>query len=60
MDKKVNCPICNEEMVVNGGDISHDFAKKKEYKRELYWCSKDDVWLTIEAPIKAQNSEKVL
>ncbi len=51
--KYMKCPKCNEEMENKGDSVTNN-AKEgsafKEYNRTLYWCAKDDIWVTIESP----------
>lgn len=48
----MKCPICKKEMIVKKKDVSHDFDKKKKYDRTMFWCEKDDVWISQEIPQK--------
>ena len=49
----MKCPKCQEkmeeqwDMVTNNGKRGKEF---KEYKKVVYWCKKDDIWLSIETP----------
>lgn len=49
----MKCPKCDKEMKFIRNDISNN-AKKgedyKEYKRSLFQCKKDDIWVNIEIP----------
>lgn len=47
------CPNCNQEMQLKKDDVSNNGKKGKEYKlykRKVYWCPDDDVWINIEIP----------
>lgn len=46
------CPKCKKEMTLVSKDISHDFKKKKKYSRKIFHCEKDDVWISLEIPLK--------
>ncbi len=35
-----------EDITNNGKDSN----KYKEYKRHVYWCKQDDIWISIEIP----------
>lgn len=52
-EKTMNCPKCNEEMMAKGEDISSDFRNGKKYDRTMYWCEKEDIWISLEIPQKA-------
>lgn len=51
----MKCPKCQQEMLIkletitNNGKSGKDY---KEYNKILYWCPKDDIWISIEIPIK--------
>lgn len=50
----MNCYKCQKEMVLQREDVTNNFKKGKrykEYKRMVYWCKKDDIWITFEIPI---------
>jgi hypothetical protein len=46
----MNCPVCKKEMILQNEDFSHR-SDKKQYKRRIYWCGDDDVWVNIEVPV---------
>ena len=49
----MKCPRCDKEMKVIKSDISNNGKKGedyKEYKRTIYWCEQDDVWVNLEVP----------
>ncbi len=48
----MNCPKCNGKMTLRKKDLSYNFdvKPKKKYRRYVYWCKKDDLWMTKEAP----------
>lgn len=48
----MKCPKCNTEMVLKKNDQSFNFTTKdkKKYDRNIYWCEKDDIWISIEIP----------
>lgn len=41
-------------MVIKREDASHDSRNEKEYDRKVYWCEKDDIWVTTETPRESQ------
>lgn len=45
----MKCTVCSESMDVKKEDYSTGEGKKK-YKRTIYWCKHDDVWITTETP----------
>ncbi len=51
--KLMKCPKCEGEMVLRNRDYSFDFkaSPKKRYRRRIYCCRKDDVWVTVETPL---------
>jgi len=52
METSIKCPICKKVMQIKNQDTSHDFKKRIEYKRIIFWCEIDDVWINIEVPKK--------
>jgi len=40
-------------MMAKGEDISSDFRNGKKYDRTMYWCEKEDIWISLEIPQKA-------
>lgn len=56
----MKCPQCHNDMQVKNEDVSFNYATKptKQYKRVLYWCEKDDVYISIETPI-INNTSKI-
>lgn len=36
------------EAITNNGKSGKDY---KEYNKILYWCVKDDIWISIETPL---------
>ena len=44
-------------MVRQRQDFSYDLAKKprKKYTRKVYWCKKDDVWISLEIPAATKS-----
>lgn len=49
----MKCPKCQQEMVEKGNANTNNgkSAKNyKEYKRIVHWCSKDDIWVSVETP----------
>lgn len=49
----MKCSVCSQEMQIKRNDISHNLkkgSKYKKYKRTIYWCEKDDVWISVEIP----------
>jgi len=49
----MRCPKCDTEMVLKKKDNSFNFdvKPKKKYERSMYWCEKDDIWISIETPV---------
>ncbi|HLE49217.1 MAG TPA: hypothetical protein VI819_04290 [Patescibacteria group bacterium] len=50
----MTCPKCGKKMFLKGKDFSYDYKvkPKKKYKRSIYWCKTDDVWVNLETPYK--------
>lgn len=48
----MECPKCTKEMVLKNDALSYDFrvTPNKKYRREIYWCEFDDIWINIEIP----------
>jgi hypothetical protein len=46
----MECPICYQKMNLMSQDISEQNGKS--YDRKVYFCLKDDVWVTVESPRK--------
>lgn len=50
----MKCPKCRQEMVkkletaTNNGKTGKDY---REYNKIVYWCKKDDIWISIETPV---------
>lgn len=53
----MDCPNCGEKMKIKKMDVSYNNpdAKNKYYKRTVYHCEKDDIWLTAEIPTKEDS-----
>lgn len=48
------CPICNKEMKIQREDFSSNMKTGKDYKkykRVVYWCIDNDVWISVETPV---------
>lgn len=45
----MKCPVCKEEMDFVRTELSFN-DQKKEYKRDVYSCKKDDTWMSAEIP----------
>jgi len=48
------CPLCNKEMKMQRNDITSNLRMGKDYKeyrRVVYWCLEDDVWVSVETPV---------
>lgn len=48
----MNCPHCKKEMVLKNKDVSRNSQNSKEYDKTIYICEADDIWISIEIPIK--------
>jgi hypothetical protein len=46
----MKCPECKKKMDLDRVDITQNQDTNKTYKREVYVCRKDDVWVTVETP----------
>lgn len=46
----MHCPKCDVEMTIMREDISFLAGGDKQYKRIIYKCVEDDIWLTVEVP----------
>jgi hypothetical protein len=46
----MKCLKCGIEMAVKNHDSSHDSRNGKQYERTLFWCEKDDIWMSLEVP----------
>jgi hypothetical protein len=46
----MQCPVCSNEMKLQREDFSYH-SDKKQYKRRIYWCDIDDVWINFEVPV---------
>lgn len=52
------CPVCKNKMMIERKETSYDLRRNnKEYKRVVYWCKKDDVWLSTEVPKEKENGK---
>lgn len=51
----MKCPRCSQKMLLKKKDFSYDLRAKtkKKYVRKIYWCKEDDVWMTVEAPLRS-------
>lgn len=50
----MKCPSCQQEMQVKKKDVSNNNEQRqkyKEYQRVIFWCEKDDIWISVETPI---------
>ena len=51
----MKCPKCQQEMAEKWDSVTNNgksVKNYKEYKKVVYWCEKDDIWVSIETPIK--------
>ena len=50
----MKCPKCGSKILPKKQDFSYNFDSKpkKKYTRKIYWCKKDDIWITLEIPTK--------
>lgn len=48
----MKCPKCDKEMNVIKKSESKDarFIPNKKYKRTLFHCKEDDIWINLEVP----------
>jgi len=54
----MKCPVCNKAMKKVRWEISNNFRTDelyKEYDKTLYECKTDDVWVSVETPIKQKK-----
>ncbi len=53
----MDCPNCQNKMNLKKVDLSYNdpSAKNKFYKREVYHCEVDDIWVTVESPTKSES-----
>lgn len=51
----MKCPKCNKEIKEKGADTSYSQKTGKQYKRTVYVCRKDDIWIRLEIP----NGKKI-
>lgn len=53
----MQCHKCGNEMMVNREDFSFDTRKKPNKKdtRKVYWCKKDDIWISLEVPVVSKK-----
>lgn len=51
------CPQCKQKISLKWKDFSYDRRSKpkKEYLRKVFWCEKDDVWITVETPTASRK-----
>jgi len=49
----MKCPKCGKKMKLDREDFSYnyDVKPKKKYKRKLFVCESDDIWVSIEEPV---------
>lgn len=50
----MKCTKCQQGMIEKWKAITNNGKKGrnyKEYQRAVYWCSKDDIWISIEIPL---------
>jgi hypothetical protein len=50
----MECPKCKNKMQVKQDDASFG-ENKKQYKRTVYWCREDDIWVKIEMPVEEDS-----
>lgn len=51
----MKCPKCNAEMKVIRQEVTSNLktgSDLQEYDKVTYQCLKDDIWVTVEVPIK--------
>ncbi len=51
----MKCPKCNAEMKVIRQEVTSNLKTGKdlqEYNKITYHCQDDDIWVTVEVPIK--------
>lgn len=46
----MQCPKCGQEMPYHHGGSTQDGTRKVIYKRDVYHCAADDIWVSIETP----------
>lgn len=54
--KDIKCPECGEKMILQSNAITSNTNNSNEqYHKAVYWCEKDDVWISREIPHKVQK-----
>lgn len=48
---RLDCPYCKKEMAVHHSGTTHDTKRGVQYRKDVFWCEADDVWLSLETPI---------
>lgn len=46
----MKCSTCGQEMKLLSVDTTISHKNSKYYKRTIYWCEEDDIWVTTEIP----------
>ncbi len=51
----MKCIKCKKLMVLRKENFSYDsrVKPKKKYSRSIYWCKKDDVWISVEILVQS-------
>ena len=55
----MKCPTCQQEMEKKREEVTNNVKEGreyKEYKKVVYWCEKDDTWVSIETPLKLNQN----
>lgn len=46
----MECPKCKKQMKLERHHETCDDRNNKKYDNKTYWCTEDDVWITVEIP----------
>ena len=53
----MKCPKCDKAMLRKTVDTSYSFKTGGKYKRTVYVCKKDDIWIRLEIPDGKMNKK---
>lgn len=51
----MKCPKCHQIMIEKWDTVTNNGKsgkKYQKYKKIVYWCTKDDIWISVETPIE--------
>ena len=55
----MKCPVCKQEMRKVRWEVSNNFKMAelyREYDKTTYECKQDDVWVSVEIPVKDETA----